>query len=58
VAAIELLNHGQTGRLSDGTRKVVKIVEFCGVKNGRYVLQRLFRFNPETYRLEPTGAKP
>ena len=45
-------------RLSDGSRKIVEIVEICGVENGRYVLQRLFRFNPETYRLEPTGAKP
>jgi pilus assembly protein CpaF len=45
-------------RLSDGSRKIVEIVEICGVENGRYVLQRLFRFNPEAYRLEPTGAKP
>jgi pilus assembly protein CpaF len=44
--------------LSDGRRKVTEIVEICGVENGRYVLQRLFRFNPETYRLEPTGVKP
>jgi pilus assembly protein CpaF len=45
-------------QLSDGKRKVVEIVEICGVENGRYVLQRLFRFNPETYRLEATGAEP
>lgn len=45
-------------RLSDGSRKVTEIVEICGVENGRYVLQRLFRFNPETYRLESTGLKP
>jgi len=45
-------------RLSDGKRKITEIVEICGVENGRYVLQRLFRFNPETWRLEPTGAKP
>jgi len=44
--------------LSDGSRKIIEIVEICSVENGRYVLQRLFRFNPETYRLEATGLKP
>ena len=55
-AAFQLVLYQQ--RLSDGSRKVTEIMEICGVENGRYVLQRLFRFNPEAWQLEPTGAKP
>jgi pilus assembly protein CpaF len=45
-------------RLKDGSRKIMEIVELCGVENGRYQLKRLFRYNPETNRLEPTGEQP
>jgi len=39
-------------------RRITTIVELCGVENDRYVLRPLFRYNPETDKLEPTGAKP
>jgi pilus assembly protein CpaF len=45
-------------RLPGGRRKIMEIVEICGVEDGRYILQRLFRFNPETDRLEATGVAP
>jgi pilus assembly protein CpaF len=43
-------------RMPDGTRKLVEIVELRGLEDGRYVLNRLFRFSPESARLEATGA--
>ena len=44
--------------LPDGTRKLVEIAEVRGVENGGYVLERLFRFDPEVGRLEATAVKP
>lgn len=55
-AAIRLIIYQQ--RLPDGKRKITEIVELRGVEQGRYVLERLFRFDDEKYRLEPTGLKP
>ncbi len=45
-------------RLPSGKRKITQIVELRGLENDRYVLQPLFRYNPEKERLEATGAKP
>jgi pilus assembly protein CpaF len=45
-------------RLPDGRRKLVEIVELAGLEEGRYELNRLFRFTPKTERLEATGIKP
>jgi pilus assembly protein CpaF len=45
-------------KLPGAGRKIMEIVEICGVENGRYILQRLFRFNTETSRLEATGVAP
>jgi pilus assembly protein CpaF len=45
-------------RLPDGTRKLVEIVELCGVENNRYVLQPLMRYNRESGQFEFTGTKP
>jgi pilus assembly protein CpaF len=45
-------------RLPNGKRRLMQIVELCGLDNNRYVLQPLFRYNLETGRLEATGATP
>lgn len=45
-------------RMPDGTRKIVELAELRGLEAGRYVLERLFRFDPESGRLEATGVKP
>ena len=44
-------------RLPSGKRKITQIVELRGLENDRYMLQPLFRYNPEKERLEATGAK-
>ena len=56
ASAIQLITYQQ--RLPDGSRKVTHIVELRGLDNGRYILTPLFRYNPETERIEPTGASP
>ncbi len=56
ASALQLITYQE--RLSDGKRKLTHIVELCGLENGRYILNPLFRFNPETNTIEPTGAKP
>jgi pilus assembly protein CpaF len=55
-AALRLITYQR--RMPDGSRKLVEIVELRGLEQGRYVLERLFRFNPQTNRLEATGVKP
>lgn len=45
-------------RRPDGARKVMQITEVCGLENDRYVLQPLFRYNPEINAHEATGVKP
>ncbi len=42
----------------NGRRKVTQISELRGLENGRYALQPLMRYNPETDAFEMTGAKP
>ncbi len=56
ASALQLITYQQL--LPDGTRKLTHIVELRGLENGRYVLQPLFRYNPETKKIEPTGVKP
>jgi len=41
-----------------GHRRLTDIFELLGIEHDRYVLQPLFRYNPEADRLEPTGAQP
>lgn len=56
ASALQLITYQE--RLPDGKRKLTHIVELCGLENGRYILQPLFRYNPETGTIESTGAKP
>jgi len=45
-------------RRPDGARKVMQITEVRGLEHDRYILQPLFRYNPETDAHEATGVKP
>ena len=45
-------------RLSNGKRKVTRVVELQGLENGHYALQPLMRYNHETEMLEATGTRP
>ena len=56
ASALNLITYQQL--LPTGKRKLTHIVELCGIENGRYVLQPLFRYNPETDSIESTGAQP
>ncbi len=56
AAALRLITYQE--RLRNGRRKVLQISELCGVENGRYALQPLFRYNQEIETLEPTGIQP
>ena len=57
AAAIRLITY-QEFVPSLQRRRVMHIVELCGVENDRYALRPLFRYNPAKDKLEPTGAKP
>ena len=56
ASALQLVTFQE--RLPDGSRKLTHIVELLGLENGRYVLQPLFRYNPETKKVEETGYHP
>ncbi len=56
ASALQLIVFHQ--RLPNGRRRVLQIVELRSLENDRYVLQPLFRYNPEADKLEPTGARP
>jgi len=56
ASALQLITHQRY--LPDGSRKLTHIVELCGLENERYVLQPLFRYNPETKIIEATGYRP
>jgi pilus assembly protein CpaF len=45
-------------RLPDGSRKLTHMVELLGLENSRFVLQPLFRYNPDTKEIESTGNQP
>jgi pilus assembly protein CpaF len=53
--AIRLVTFQQ--RLPDGRRKITEVAELLGIENGRYILERLFRYHPDTDRIEATGVK-
>ena len=56
AAAFGLVLHQK--RLPNGKRVIVEIAELRGLEQGRYVLNRLFRYNLDAARLEATGMKP
>jgi pilus assembly protein CpaF len=56
AAAIQLITFQR--HMPDGSRKMLEIVELRGLENGRFVLERLFRFYQEQGRLISTGIKP
>lgn len=41
-----------------GRRTLTQIVELRGIENDRYILQPLFRYNPDTETTEATGNQP
>lgn len=45
-------------RLPNGHRKIVQAVELKGLEDGRYILQPLMRYHPETETFEMTGVTP
>jgi len=56
AAAVQMITFQR--HMPDGSRKMLEIVELRGVENGRFVLERLFRFDAEKGRLASTGVKP
>jgi len=56
ASALQLITYQKL--LPDGSRKLTHIVELCGLENGRYVLQPLFRYNSETNTIDSTGVMP
>jgi pilus assembly protein CpaF len=55
ASALQLITYQEL--LPDGSRKVTQIVEILGLENDRYVLQPLFRYNPEIKKIEATGMQ-
>lgn len=53
ASALDILVH--LGRLGDGSRKVLSIVEVRGVSMGEIETEELYRYDRETGRLEKTG---
>jgi pilus assembly protein CpaF len=56
ASALRLITYQEM--LPDGRRKIMQIVELCGLENERYVLQPLFRYDLAAQRFESTGIKP
>ncbi len=56
AAALQVITYQQM--LANGKRRLTQIVELRGLEGGRYVLQTLFRYDPQSGRIEPTGIKP
>lgn len=53
AASIQLITFQR--HMPDGSRKILEIAELRGIENGRFVLERLFRFDPQKGRLASTG---
>ena len=53
ASALDILVH--LGRLGDGSRKVLSIVEVRGISMGEIETEELYRYDRETGRLEKTG---
>jgi pilus assembly protein CpaF len=56
ASALQLITHQEL--LPDGSRKITYIVELLGLENSRYILQPLFRYNPNKKEIESTGNQP
>jgi pilus assembly protein CpaF len=56
ASALQLITYQEL--LIDGSRKVTHIVELCGLENGRYLLQPLFRYNPKINKIESVVSQP
>ena len=56
ASAIRLITHQE--RMPDGSRKVLEMVELCGIEDARYVLQPLMRYDQESGQFEFTGVRP
>jgi pilus assembly protein CpaF len=56
AAALHLIIYQE--RLPNGRRKIVQMIEVKGLEDGRYILQPLMRYNPETETFDLTAAKP
>ena len=56
ASGLQLIIHLE--RQPDGKRKLVDMVELCGIEKGRYLLQPLMHYNPQSGEFEFTGVKP
>lgn len=56
AAAIELVV--QIARMPNGQRKVISITEIVGVRDGQFVLNELYAYNPATAQFSHTGVRP
>jgi pilus assembly protein CpaF len=56
ASGLQLIVHLE--RQPDGKRKLVELVELCGIENGRYLLQPLMRYDHQNTQFEFTGVKP
>jgi len=56
ASGIQLITYQE--HLSEGRRKLVDIVELCGVENHRYVLQPLMHYDREARQFDFSGLKP
>lgn len=53
ASALNIMVH--LGRLPDGSRRVLEITELCGLKDGAFCMEPLFRYNTVEKRLERVG---
>ncbi len=53
ASALDVMVH--LGRMKDGTRRVLSVMEIGGYRNGEVEMEPLYAFCPETGRLEKTG---
>ena len=56
ASGLQLIIHLE--RQPDGKRKLVDLVELCGIENGRYLLQPLLHYHGQSEEFEFTGVKP
>ncbi len=57
ASTIQLITH-QVKMPNVTKRRIMQITELRGLENDRYVLQPLFRYDPDEDKLVPTGVKP
>jgi len=56
ASAFQLLSYQE--KLPSNGRKIIQLVELCGIQDGRYALQPLMRYDPAKDTFETTGVKP